>query len=307
MGSIVSLVRVKSSRKDTKSSVSEALSLLEFKLDKPVESVAIKPNLCYYWNADTGYTTDPNVVSGVINWVRENYGSDVDIKVVEADATAMRTKLAFPILGYEKLAKEKNVELFNLSQDTIMERRVHVNGRKIKFKVPKFLLDVDLFINVPKLKIMRETFITCAMKNIFGCIASPRKIVYHPILSEAIVGIKKVLRPHLTIVDGIVALGRYPFKLGLIMSGPDPFSVDWVASQVMGYNPWKVKFLRMAINEGIGDPKQISTSGESVVVFKKVFPKAGLFESRWSTKTQLRLLRLYNRIAGDVLPPDLEE
>lgn len=64
------------------------------------------------------------------------------------------------------------------------------------------------------------------MKNIFGCIGYRRKIVYHPFLDEAIVGINKVLRPHLTVVEGLVALGRYPVKLVLIMASADPFSVD---------------------------------------------------------------------------------
>jgi len=107
MGGVVSLVRTQGSEEVIKNSISEALSLINFEPKGPVKSVAIKANLCYYWNADTGYTTDPRIVSGIIDWVRERYGMDTDIRVVEADATAMRTKHAFLILGYEKLAKEK--------------------------------------------------------------------------------------------------------------------------------------------------------------------------------------------------------
>ncbi len=307
MGSVVSLVRAQSSVEEMKNSVSETLDLIDFKSNGPVKSVAIKPNLCYYWDAATGYTTDPRVVAGVIDCVRERCGKDVDIKVVEADASAMRTKYAFPVLGYEKLAEEKKVELFNLSNDCLEEKTVDVNQREISFKVPQLLLKSDLFINVPKLKIMRATKITCAMKNIFGCIGFPRKVVYHSFLDEAIVGINKILRPHLTIVDGLVALGRFPVKLGLIMASADPFSVDWIASQIMGYSPSKVRFLKVAMKEKLANLNGIKTRGEGAIEFEKFFPKENFVSSRWLWGVQFRLLKLYRKIVKDVVPPALEE
>jgi len=307
MGSVVSLVRVKRSAEDIIDAVSEAFDLINFEPDASVKSVAIKPNLCYYWDSDTGYTTDPRVVAGIIDYVRERCGEDVDIKVVEADASAMRTKYAFPVLGYEKLAKEKDVELFNLSKDVLVDKTVHVNKREISFRVPQLLLKSDLSINVPKLKIMRATKITCAMKNIFGCIGAPRKVVYHPFLNEAIVGINKILRPHLTIVDGLVALGRFPAKLNLIMASADPFSIDWVASQIMGYKPSRVKYLKMAFNEKVGDPEGVITRGAEIAEFAKLFPKEGLLSTGFLWSLQFQLLKTYKKIVGDIIPPVLEE
>lgn len=245
----VSLVKAQCNGFDTKESLSEALSLIGFKSESSVNTVAIKVNLCYYWNASTGYTTDPRLVEALVDHLRETYGNDVEIKIVEADASAMQTKYVFPILGFTRLAERKKVKLFNLSDDVIEDKEVQVNKHKIAFKVPRTLLDSDLFINVPKLKIMRETYITCAMKNIFGCIAYPRKVTYHPFLEEAIVGINKILKPHLNVVDGLVALGRFPVRLNLLMAGEDPFSVDWIAAEVMGYKSSRIKFLNLAIKE----------------------------------------------------------
>lgn len=226
IGSLVSLVQASRSKAEIKESVIKALDLIDFKTDSQIRTVVIKPNLCYYWDASTGQTTDPLLVAAIIDYARERYGSDIEIKVVEADATTMRTKYAFVILGYNKLAKEKNIELFNLSNDALDEKEVSINGHTIKFKIPMSLIKSDLFINVPKLKIHSLTKVTCALKNIFGCIASQRKVVYHPFLNETIVAVNKILHPHLTIVDGLVALGRVPVKLGLIMASVDPFSID---------------------------------------------------------------------------------
>jgi uncharacterized protein (DUF362 family) len=306
MGDLVSLVKVDSTRDDVKNSIGNALDLIDFKPKGPLKCVDIKPNLCYYWQSATGSTTDPRVVSGVIDLVRDRYGSDVHIRVVEADATAMKTKHVFNMLGYEKLASEKKVELFNLCDDQILEENVSVNGRRITFQIPQSLLKSDLFISVPKLKIARETVMTCGLKNIFGCIAYPKKIVYHPLLDEAIVGVNKILNPDLTLVDGIVALGRFPIRLGLIMASRDPFSADWIASKVMGLNPSKIGFLKRAMKEKVGDLRGIETRGENTTAFTKIFPK----QSRWSTKrwwnAQLGLLRLYFKISGDVVPPQFE-
>jgi uncharacterized protein (DUF362 family) len=306
MENIVALVRARDSLEEIKNAVSGALRLINFKPSSQVRSVVIKPNLCYYWDADTGYTTDPLVVASIIDWIREMC-EDVDIKIVEADASAMRTKYAFPVLGYEKLAKEKKVELFNLSEDVLVDRTVKVNGREFSFKVPQILLNSDLFINVPKLKIMKIVKVTCAMKNLFGCIGTPRKVVYHKFLNEAIVGINKILHPHLTIVDGIVALGRYPLKLGLLMAGIDPFAVDWVAAQIMGYKPSNVKFLKIAMKEGLGNPKSVVVKGEKMSEFAKIFPKEGIISTGFLWAVQFWLLKTYQRLVGDVIPPILEE
>jgi len=307
MGNIVSIVRVKGSAENVGRSILEALELAEFRFPSAVKSVAIKPNLAYYWDAATGYTTDPRVVAAIIDIVREKCSGEVDIKVVEADASAMRTKYAFKVLGYEKLAEEKKVELFNLSKDVLEEKTVQVDKREITFKVPQSLLNVDLFINVPKLKLMRVVKITCAMKNIFGCIGKPRKVVYHPILNEAVVGINKILRPNLTVVEGLVASDRFPIKLNLIMASADPFSVDWIASQIMGYKPSSVKFLKIAMKEKIGNPEGIVTRGESIKEFAKIFPREGLISTSSLWNLQFCLLKAYKKIVGDIIPPMFEE
>ena len=307
MGSSVSLVKVESQSNGVVSAVSKALDLIDFKFPAKVKSVIIKPNLCYYWNSSTGQTTDPQIVAAIIDCLREKCGNDLDIKIAEADASAMRTKYAFPVLGYTKLAEEKNVKLLNLSEDDLVETKINVNDNDLTFKLPQALLKSDLFINVPKLKIMKTVMITCAMKNIFGANGLPRKVKYHKVLNEAIVGINKLLPSHLTIVDGLVALGRQPIRLNLLMAGTDNFSVDWVASQVMGYNPRKIDFLKMAIKEGAGSPDGIKVIGEDLSKFSKIFPKAGGNSSQYAWKLQLSMLKIYQKLSGDIIPPMLEE
>ncbi len=300
---IVSLVRVNPSKESILDSLTSALDLIRFEANRTINNVLIKPNLCYYWHASTGYTTDPRIVGALIDYLRDRLG-DVSVKIAEADATAMRTAHSFKMLGYSELAERKDVELFNLSTDRIVEKRVTVGEKEMLFQVPTTLLEADLFINVPKLKTMKATKISCALKNIFGCIASPRKVKYHPILNEAIVGINKILHPHLNVVDGIVGLGRFPAKLNLLISSTNPFSIDWVAAKIMGHNPLRVKFLKISKAEELLS-NDIVIVGGRIEEFRQLFPRHS-FIAATKEKTQIRLLRAYCRITGDVLPPVME-
>lgn len=306
MGSLVSLVKVKNNS-NFEEEISESLKLIDFKFPSQVKTVIIKPNLCYYWNSSTGSTTDPLVIGGIIDYIRRQCNVNVDIKIAEADASAMRTKYAFPVLGYSKLAEEKKVGLLNLSEDELEEVSTTINQQELKFSIPQSLVKSDLFINVPKLKIMRATQITCAMKNIFGANAIQRKAKYHRFLDEAIVGINKFLKPQLTIVDGVTALGSHPVKLNLIMASTDTFSIDWVASEIMGFKPSKVPFLKLAIKENIGFPKGILVKGEETSEFSALFPRATGFLANHGWSFLIGILKAYAKVSGDIIPPSLED
>lgn len=271
MSTNVSLVKTGANGSNLKADVAKALDLIGFTFSPKINTIIIKPNLCYYWNASTGQTTDPQLVSAVIDRLREVYGDSVEIKLAEADASAMQTKYAFSILGYTKLAEQKKVKLFNLSEDKIEEKEIQVNKNKISLKIPQSLLETDLFINMPKLKVMRATHISCAMKNLFGAIAYPRKVTYHPQLAETIVAINKILKPNLNLVDGLVALGRFPLKLNLIMASISSFAIDWTAAQIMGYKPSKIQFLKEAISENEEIPETSTLWAKKSSTSAKIF------------------------------------
>lgn len=306
LSNVVSIVNIKK-HVTLQDSIKESLNLLNFKLPQKIKTVLIKPNLCYYWGASTGYTTDPELVSCVIQYIRQEVGGDPEIMIAEADASAMRVNLAYKILGYEKLATKNSVRLINLSEEPSTEINQTINNKDVIFQLPKILNDVDLLINMPKLKIMRQTKISCAMKNLFGAISNRKKIAYHKKLIETIVAMNNVVKPHLTIVDGIIGLGKYPRRLDMIMSGTNTYSVDWVASQIAGYDPNTVKFLKLYLKENDLTNVNIKTIGEKIDQYKKIFPRDSKISTDSLWKTELALLSLYTKIVGDNLPPILME
>jgi uncharacterized protein (DUF362 family) len=245
------------------------------------------------------------MVASIIDIVRDFYGSDVDIKVIEADASAMRTKYAFKALDYEKLSIHKKVELFNLSKDESLNKKISINKKNIELKIPKILTENNLLINVPKLKTIDITKITCSMKNLFGCLSVRRKIRYHDNIEEVIIAINKIIIPDVNIVDALVCYPNYPKKLNLIISGKNTFDVDYIGGSILGYNPKNINYLRLANKEKIGDFNNIEVKGEKISYFANQIKKP-LLSSLISNKMLLELLHLYAYIVGDIVPPSLE-
>ncbi len=307
----VSIASVKNqafSNVEIDSAVERAIDNLNYDFSG-VKNVMIKPNLCYYWNASTGETTDGRVVCSVIKYVKQKLGSDVKITVAEADASAMRTKYAFSILGYDDLCQKNNVALKNLSEGNVVEHTVKVNGEELKLPFNEDFLNADLIINVPKLKTHNFIGVTCAMKNIFGAISKPRKYSYHKNIVNVIVAANKIAPSDITVVDGLIVRGSVPKKLGVIMAGDNVLSTDFVAARAMSFNPKKVPYLSLAGRENIGETEDISVieDGITLAEVKKNFPHYSHRMHALSWGLQLKLLRTYIALSGDVLPPFLEK
>lgn len=255
-----------------KKAIEKSLRLIQFNFKVDSKKVVIKPNLCYYYDYSTGETTDPKFVSALIDVLRDHLTSDPDIFVVESDASAMKCKHAFKMLGYEKMAKEKGIILINLSEEENKNLEVRIRDKYFRFQIPQIIQESDLLMNVPKIKYQLGVKITCALKNIYGCNAYQKKYVYHKALSEAIVGINKLIRSNLIVVDGIIGAGTRTKKLGLVMASEDPVAIDAAASKILGFNPKSVKHVAQAANEGVGS-MQFVQKGESLASIKNLFPR----------------------------------
>jgi uncharacterized protein (DUF362 family) len=268
--SAVSFVDVKGC--DTmEQALKKSLNLIGFEFAPSKKKIVIKLNLCYYWDYSTGHTTDPKFIGSLINVIREAV-PEAEIFLVEADASAMKCKYAFKVLGYEKIAKDYDVKLFNLSEDQIEDAPLTVNGHEFKLKLPNLIKSADLKINVPKPKYMEKTTITCALKNNFGCNPEPLKFKLHPMLDEAIVALNQIMKFDLNILDGIIVAGASTRKMNLIMASEDPVAFDTAVAKMMSENPQKIRHLKLAEKQGLGS-MNFAAKGDSIENFKKLYPK----------------------------------
>jgi uncharacterized protein (DUF362 family) len=272
--SLVSLVKMNSnSPKPYNQAITEALSLINYSFQKDLKKVVIKPNLCYYWDCSTGQTTDPLFVADLIDIIREKTSPNVDIALVESDASAMRCKYAFKMLGFEDLALEKNVRLINLSEEKCDSAQVSCNGKNYGFDVPKIITDADLRINISKIKYTVDPIkLTCALKNIYGCNPYPKKYKYHPDLGNVIVALNKAMKFDLCLIDNNIVSGIEPRKVGLVMASRDPVAIDVASAKIAWLNPDKIDYFHVAEQEGIGK-RTFAAKGLPLEYFRAMYPK----------------------------------
>jgi uncharacterized protein (DUF362 family) len=142
----------------------------------------------------------------------------------------------------------------------------------------------------------------------FGSIAKPWKYSYHKKLSETILAINKIIHSDIVVVDGIIASGKTPKKMGIIITGEDAYSIDVVVAELLGYGASNVPYLRLAKKEKLGKIKDININEKSakIMEIKNEFPKPNYFLEKMIWKSELMALKIYAKIVGDVIPPVLD-
>ena len=138
----------------------------------PQDKVVIKPNLVFGLPPFTGFTTDPPIVEAIIGLCQSVNPSEVTIA---EGSGGIDTKLAFRISGYTELAKKYDVKLIDLNESPTMKVAVPDGQCVQKLRVPKIILECDVLINVPKLKIYRRVprrreWVSLAIKNLLGAL-----------------------------------------------------------------------------------------------------------------------------------------
>lgn len=144
---------------------------------QPRDKVVIKPNLVFGLPPFTGFTTDYPIVEAIIELCQQMNPSEV---LIAEGSGGIETKLAFRTGGYSELAKKYNVKLVDLNKSPT--RRVIIpDGKAVQeLLVPILILDSDVLINVPKLKLYKRVpgqrdWASLAVKNLLGTIPGKGK------------------------------------------------------------------------------------------------------------------------------------
>ena len=286
--SVVSVVSV-SSPFDVKNAVQKATELIELQLSSGLKTIVIKPDMCYYWDYSTGQTTDPRFVAGLVDYLRQYVSSNVEIAVVESDTASRKCEDVFKFLGYGELARRRGVKLVNLSKEAPEEVHIQVSNRKFSFQLPSLLREADLFINVPKIKRSPVAKIACSIQNLYGCNPDPNKLEHGFQTDEATIAFGKLIKPHVSLAEGLVVHGKCTANLGCLLASVDPVAVDAVAARILGLDAGKVSHLNRACMEGLGSLRY-GLVGDSVVNYVGRYPRENARDKIWRSLSRLGLL-----------------
>ncbi len=266
----MSTVWIKSS-KDRKKLKEDVALLLEKAavwdwLGEKEAPVLLKPNLVVSNPASGGATTTPAIAEGLIEWLTD-YGFS-NIIIAEGSWVGDSTARAFKVCGYKALSQKYNIPLIDLQKDSSVERKTPLGA----FKICKTIADLEdkggSLINLPLVKGHGQTRITCALKNLKGCIPNSEKKRYHRLgVHKPVAYLNTLIKQAFALVDGLNPdpcweEGGSPRKRDLLLLARDPVAIDSYACRLLGFSDEDVEYLFTSEKLGIGDGH---TSDEEII------------------------------------------
>jgi uncharacterized protein (DUF362 family)/Pyruvate/2-oxoacid:ferredoxin oxidoreductase delta subunit len=242
--------------------------------------VGLKPNLLMGAKPDKAIATHPSFFKAVAKIVIENGG----IPVLTECHGFGPFKSVLNSTGYAEVIKELGMEVGKMEEIAPL----HYPQAKLmkRIDVSKAFFDVDVIINLPKFKTHGFTYISGAVKNLFGTIPGLRKARMHlrfpqPMeFSEWLLDLNGALlngfeRPKkiIHIMDAIIGQegegpgpSGTPRKIGAIVIGSDPVAVDFVAAEIAGLDYKKIPSIALGFQRDftVSSPEEITITGQKI-------------------------------------------
>jgi uncharacterized protein (DUF362 family) len=206
--------------------------------------IFVKPNLSHPEYVP-GVVTDPTLTYEIVSLLRDEAE---EVMVGESDGFNYPCRWAFEKTGTAVAVKKAGGTVVNLSEDKVIEVKFQGSDALKRLFLPKTLLDADAVVDLSLMKTHEFTMYSGAIKNLFGCVPSNRRIYLHPYLPEVLYRLYALLKPQLTVMDARVGIegngptkGK-PVKMGLMLTSTCALATDIIAAKIMGLN-WKKTYL----------------------------------------------------------------
>lgn len=276
------VVITKGGRWEAKRMLKEGFNLMGGirRVAKRGDVVLLKPNLGYPepkgmppWTCTTDYM--------VLAALTELFLEAGARKVITAEGPAhgITGEYMFQATGVKEAVERAGGEVSDLAEADHVRRKVP-GGVILKEQwVPKLLLDVDVIVNVPKVKPTRVGKFTLGYKNMFGVVPDDERVPWHRIPEHFyfLVDLYKLLPYSLTIMDGLVIQEGYgprfgtPVDWGVLIMGRDPVATEAVTVMAIGHEPYEQMVLPIAAKAGQGtmDIDKIDVRGEKIEAVRR--------------------------------------
>ena len=215
--------------------------------------ILVKPNLHMDLNSLMGNTTDLRVIIAIIEELKKRGYENI---VIGDGTNCGMDRFGIDVLGrlgIKAIAHKFKIYAADLNQGPY---QVVTLERGLKAKVADICLNADFFINVPKIKTHRLATMSVALKSLIGCFQKMDKRKIHVALHRNIVKMNEVIRPHLFIVDGLIAKEGQgpawgePRRLDILLAGTNPFLMDAFCARLIGFGLEEIEYLKFATSKG---------------------------------------------------------
>ena len=248
---------------EVKKALGKSLDLIDgLSFVKPGMKIGIKANLVTGASSDKAITTHPVLLKELCEMLTERGAS-----VVIGDSPGGLYTPAFVHNVYKACALKdlENIKEVTLNQNFSVKDAGFPDAVSLKsFTYTAWLDDVDVIINFSKLKTHAMMGMSCAVKNMFGCIPGTTKPDYHMRFPEemafanVMVDLNEYFKPVLYVVDAIDGMeGNGPTAgekrhIGAILASKKPYALDMVCADIIGMGINDVQTLLAAKERALG-------------------------------------------------------
>lgn len=231
--------------------------------------VLLKPNLVEFEETRPIHT-HPEVIRGAIKLFK--YLGAKEVVVAEGPGHRRDTDYLIKASGWKAVCEEERVIFVDLNTDNLLRTRLKSNLSGLgELYLPETVLKADVVISLPKMKTHHWVGVTLSLKNMFGIVPGikygwPKNILHWKDINKCIIDVNSTIRPEFAIVDGIMAMeGDGPIQgnnipANVVVMGDDLVAVDATCCRIMGINPRKIKYLKLA-------HKNLGRMGESSIKY----------------------------------------
>jgi len=228
---------------------------------KSGDRVLLKPNMLAAQAPDKAIVTHPTVVEVVTRMVQELGGYPI---IGDSPGGIVGgIQRYWDATGLTRIAKRTGAQL--VSFETSKMFRCSSNGSQ--YYLTKILQQVDVIINLPKLKTHNLMLFTGAVKNMYGVLPGYQKTEFHKHaphpqdFAKVLLDIYQLSRPHLHLMDAVVGMegdgpsNGTPRPIGYLLASTDGVALDTIASYLIGFNPATLPTIREAKKRNLGQTK----------------------------------------------------
>jgi uncharacterized protein (DUF362 family) len=239
-------------------SLLKGLEFINWKsLVKKDSVVFVKPNFTFP-DFQKGVTTNPRLLRCLLEILRDRSDS-VILGESDGGNHSFRADEAFRGHQMYEICKQAGVKLVNLSTTPSRFVEAKISGKKVKVQLPNMLLDkVDCFISVPVLKVHVITHVSLGLKNLWGCYPDTMRGLHHTNLDRKLTLIAKLLKPKITVIDGLYGLNWHgpmygdPVEMNLLLMSNNVVVADALGAAIMDIPLKTARHVTIAEEAGIG-------------------------------------------------------
>ncbi len=221
------------------------------------KTVFVKPSFVYPARppANRGVNTQPELVGGVAAALRDLGARRVWVGEDCLAGPSQAGFLAMGVLPYLRGVAEP-VYLHQEPRQVVTVPQAHVES---EFRLPRRLMDADVFVSLPKIKVNMYATVTLSVKNHIGLLLQEDRLTnHHYNLHRKIADLYRAREPDFVLADAVEAgegqgpMHADPVPLGLLLGSRSGLAADVVASHLMGYAPEEIEHLQYLAAVGLG-------------------------------------------------------